>query len=66
MKDKIWLEESIEEYIKNNPGKDSVDIASHFKLRVDITLESLASLVRKGRVFRKHTYGCYYGYCVKR
>jgi len=62
---KIWLEEAIEEHIKNNPKRDSVDIVSHFKLRADITLESLNQLVMQGKVIRQHLYAATYGYvCV--
>lgn len=60
-----WLEEPIYEYIKNNPEKDSVDVVSHFKLRADITLNSLGKLVDQGKVIRKHLSGATYGYvCV--
>ena len=64
MERKIWLEDAIEEHIKNNPNKDSVDIAIHFKLRADITLDSLAQLVEDGKVVRKHLFGFNYGYCA--
>lgn len=65
MERKIWLEDAVEEHIKNNPNKDSVDIATHFKLRVDITLNSLTQLVEDGKVIRKHLFGFNYGYvCV--
>ncbi len=62
MERKIWLEEAVEEYIKNNPDKDSVDIATHFKLRVDITLNSLIQLIEDGKVIRQHLFGFNYGY----
>ena len=65
MERKIWLEEAIEEHIKNNPDRDSVDIVSHFKLRADITLESLQKLIEQGKVIRRHIFGVRYGYvCV--
>ena len=64
MERKTWLEDSIEEHIKNNPKKDSVDIVSHFKLRADITLSSLNELVNERRVTRLHLYGANYGYVV--
>ena len=67
MNKKIWLEEAIEEYIRNNPKRDSVDIVSHFKLRADITLESLNQLVSQRKVIRKHLYANTYGYvCVEK
>lgn len=59
---RIWLEKAIEEYVKNNPEVDSVDIVTHFKLRADITLSSLSKLVKQGSVKRKHIYGANYGY----
>jgi len=59
---KIWLEDAIEEHIKNNPKVDSVDIVSHFKLRADITLNSLSELVKQKKVIRQHIFGANYGY----
>lgn len=65
MERKIWLEEAIEEHIKNNPDRDSVDIVSHFKLRADIALKSLQKLIEQGKVIRRHIFGVRYGYvCV--
>jgi hypothetical protein len=62
---KIWLEQAIEEHVRNNPNRDSVDIVSHFKLSADITLESLQNLIEQGKVIRKHVGGLIYGYtCV--
>lgn len=63
MNRKIWLEDAIEEYIINNSNVDSVDIVLHFKLRADITLESLSQLQKDGRVVRTHLYG--FNYCYK-
>ena len=60
----IILENAIKEYIKNNPKVDSVDIVSHFKLRADITLLSLAELVKDDIVIRKHIFGVKYGYLI--
>ena len=57
-----WLEDAICEYIMNNPDNDSVDLVCHFKLRADITLESLAELVEEGKVIRRHIFGVRYGY----
>jgi len=65
MERKIWLEESIKEYIKNNPDVDSVDVVCHFKLRADITLNSLSQLLRQGEVIRQHLSGVNYGYLIK-
>ena len=60
----IWLEDAIEEFVRNNPGKDSVDIAAHFKLRADITLESLGQLIKDGKVIRSHLFGSRYEYIL--
>jgi len=62
MERKYWLEEAIEDHVKNNPNIDSVDIVSHFKLRADITLESLQELIKQGKVTRRHIFGSRYGY----
>ena len=62
MAHEIWLENAIEEYIRNNPKIDSVDIVRHFKLRADITLRSLIELEKQNRVVRKHLFGITYGY----
>jgi len=51
------LEKAINDYIKNNPGVDSVDIVSHFKLSADITLASLNVLLKQGKVVRQSSYG---------
>ena len=48
--------------IKNKPNKDSVDIITHFKLRADITLESLSKLIQSGKVIRNHISGARHGY----
>jgi proteasome lid subunit RPN8/RPN11 len=58
---KKGLEDDIYEYIKNKPDVDSDDIASHFKLRVDITLNALAQLV-KDRKVERNWLGFRYGY----
>lgn len=58
---KKGLEDDIYEYIKNKPDVDSADIASHFKLRPDITLNALAQLVKDRKVERKWS-GFRYGY----
>ena len=55
---RIWLEEAILEYIKKTNGVDSIDITSHFKLRVDITLMSLRRLVDDGKVASRELWGC--------
>lgn len=41
-----WLKGAIVDYIRNNPNRhlDGVDIASHFKLRVDIVLNVIYEL----------------------
>lgn len=59
---KIWLEDAIEEFIDKNPNSDSVDIVAHFKLRADITMESLGQLVKDRKVVRKPLFGFRYGY----
>lgn len=64
MERKIWLEEAIEEHIKNNPDKDSIDIISYFKLRADIIFNSLHNLVKDGKIIRRHIYGFTYGYII--
>ena len=65
MERRIWLEEAIEKHVKDNPERDSVDIVSHFKLRADITLQSLSKLIEQGKVVRKNILGNRYGYvCV--
>jgi hypothetical protein len=56
------LEDDIEKYIVKNPDMDSVDIVLQFKLRADITLESLSNLVEQGKVIRRHIFGFRYGY----
>lgn len=61
---KYWLEDAIEEYIRNNPNKDSVDIVSYFKLRADIILDSLDKLMKQGKVIRQHLCGINYGYVI--
>lgn len=50
----IWLQNAILEYIKNNPDKrfNSQDICSHFRLRVDITLEAIKILKANGLIHR--------------
>lgn len=51
---KEWLESAIYEYIQNNPGVDSVDVVSHFKLMmVNMTLSSLSQLVGDGWINRR-------------
>lgn len=47
-----WLDKAVLEYIKNNPHKDSVDICTHFKLRVDITMEAIDRLEQAGKIER--------------
>lgn len=49
-----YLEKPILTFIKNNQHNriDSVDIASHFRLRADITLGVLDRLVQAGKVER--------------
>lgn len=61
---KIWLENAIEKYIKNNPNQDSVDIVIYFKLRADITLRSLRQLIKDRKVVRKHLFGFRHGYTI--
>lgn len=62
MERKIWLEDAIYAHIMNNPNKDSVDICSYFKLRVDITLESINQLIQDKKIFRKNICGFKYVY----
>lgn len=50
---KEWLENAILDYLKNNPGVDSVDIVSHFKLRCDITLASVKQLEIDNKIIIK-------------
>ena len=57
-----WLEDAVEEHIKNNPNKDSVDICTHFKLRVDITMKAISNLQEQRKVKRVHLFGCSYRY----
>ena len=64
MERKIWLEDAIFEYVKNTEKPDSVDITSHFKLRVDITLESVHQLVEDGKLSRYCVYGNRYAYRI--
>ena len=64
MERKIWLEDSIEQHIKNTRDRDSVDIVSHFGLRADITLASLQQLIEDGKVFRQHIFGVKYCYAI--
>ena len=47
-----YLKNGILEYIKNNPGVESPDITSHFKLRVDITLMALNELIEEKKVIK--------------
>lgn len=56
------LEDAIHEYIQKNPNMDSVDIAIHFKLRADITLDSLSKLIDDKKVIRHNLFGARYGY----
>lgn len=50
-----WLEDAIIAYLNNNPGVDSVDIVSHFKLRCDITLTSVKDLENNGKIQKKQS-----------
>ena len=61
-----YLVPAVNEYIKNNPGVDSVDIVSHFKLRADITLEAVSELQNDDIIIRKELYGTRCGYFIKR
>ena len=61
-----YLVPAVSEYIKNNPGVDSVDIVSHFKLRADITLEAVSELQNDDIIIRKELYGTRCGYFLKR
>ena len=61
-----FLVPAVSEYIKNNPGVDSVDIVSHFKLRADITLEAVSELQNDDIIIRKELYGTRCGYFLKR
>lgn len=58
-----WLEDAIYEYIKNNDRVDSVDIVLHFKLRCDITLNSVVQLQKGNKIERKWL-GFRYGYVI--
>ena len=61
-----FLVPAVTEYITNNPGVDSVDITSHFKLRVDITLEAVSELQKNDIIIRKELCGTRCGYFIKR
>lgn len=61
-----FLVPAVTEYIKNNPGVDSVDIVSHFKLRADITLEAVSKLQKDDIIIRKELYGTRCGYFIRR
>lgn len=51
--DLTYLKEAIFEYItKNNGELDSVDIATYFKLRADITLGQVSKLEDDGRIYQ--------------
>lgn len=60
-----YLVPAVTEYIKNNPGVDSVDIVSHFKLRADITLEAVSELQKDDIIIRKELCGTRCGYFIK-
>jgi hypothetical protein len=62
MKRIIWLENAIETFITNNPKIDSVGIVTHFRLKADVTLYSLAELTKQDKVTRISTGMCTYGY----
>ena len=57
---------AVNEFIKNNPDVDSVDIVSHFKLRADITLEAVSELQKDDVIIRKELYGTRCGYFIRR
>lgn len=61
-----YLVTAVTEYITNNPGVDSVDITSHFKLRADITLEAVSELQKNDIIIRKELYGTRCGYFIMR
>ena len=61
-KDNQWLQDVVEEHIINNPGKDSVDIVTHFKLRADITMGALSDLEDNCLIERYHIGGLRHGY----
>ena len=61
-----YLVPAVTEYIKNNPGVDSVDIVSHFKLRADITFEAVSELQNDDIIIRKELYGTSGGYFLRR
>ena len=52
----LWLREAVLKYIsKNNGTLDSVDVVDYFKLRADITLNEVASLIESGEIERTWT-----------
>jgi hypothetical protein len=55
---KIWLEDAILDYISKHYNRRLIHITEHFKLRVDITMESLGWLVITGAV-NKDTSGIF-------
>jgi len=61
-----YLVPAVTEYITKNPGVDSVDIVSHFKLRADITLLAVSELQNDGIIVRREIYGTNCGYFIKR
>lgn len=62
-----YLKQPIIDYIKNNSDRhlDSVDICSHFQLRVDITMSAIYDLVQDGYITR-HTSGLSAWYTVNK
>ena len=61
-----YLVPAVTEYINNNPGVDSVDIVSHFKLGADITFEAASKLQNDDIIIRKELYGTRCGYFIRR
>ena len=52
----LWLRKGVLEYIsKNNGTLDSVDVVDYFKLRADITLNEVASLIESSKIKRTWT-----------
>lgn len=58
------MKEAIVEYITKNPGIDSIDIVSHFRLTPDVTLEAVSELVSSGVIEYREVYGNKYEYHI--
>jgi hypothetical protein len=49
-----WLEESVFEYISNNPGVERIDVVHHFKI-VEKTMYSISNLEKQGKIRKEWT-----------